>query len=106
LREEVVGPAGQPRPLGPFPIELEALVPEITALGGLDVGKRDIAAGKSRPIYVALVIGDIDANHIVPERRELELVMVGEDGSERPADCQGGQAQQQPPTDRNMRLLF
>ena len=102
----MVGPAGQPRPLGPLPIELEALVPEITALGGLDVGKRDIAAGKSRPIDVALMIGDIDANHVVPERRELEFVMVGEDGSERSADCQGGQAQPEPSADRNMLLLF
>jgi hypothetical protein len=97
---------GQPRPLGPLPIEQEALVPEITALGGLDVDKGDTAAGKSRPIDVTLVIGDIDANHVVPQRRELEFVMVGEDGSERSADCQGGQTKQEPPADRNMLLLF
>jgi hypothetical protein len=32
--------------------------------------------------------------------------MVGEDGSERFADCQGGQAEQEPPANRNMLLLF
>jgi hypothetical protein len=37
-----------------IPIEFEALVPEIAALGCFDVGKCNIAGGKSLPIDVAL----------------------------------------------------